>query len=68
MCAVVLFAASFGLGALVMIVLRREGADFWLALDAFFVVFAAVYAALGPAILQLRLKDPSAARLSERGV
>jgi hypothetical protein len=67
MCALVLFAASFGLGLAVMIVLKREGAEFLMSLAAFFAVFVAVYAALGPLILSLRLKDPGAARLTERG-
>lgn len=65
-CAVVLFAASFGLGLLVMIVLRREGAEFLVPFAAFFMVFVAVYAALGPLILHLRLKEHREPRLNER--
>jgi hypothetical protein len=67
MCAVVLFAVSFGLGELVMIVLRREGAEFLTSLAALFVVFAAAYAVLGPMILRLRPKEHRDGRLSERG-
>ena len=65
-CAVVLFAASFGLGLLVMIVLRREGAEFLVPFAAFFMVFVAVYAALGPMMLRLRLKENREPRLNER--
>jgi len=65
--ALALFVASFGMGLLVMIVLKREGADFLISFAAFFAVFVAVYAALGPMILTLRVKEHGAARLTERG-
>lgn len=62
----VLFGISFGMGLLVVAALRRDGAELLISLAAFFVVVAAVYAALGPVILSLRAKENGAGRLNAR--
>jgi hypothetical protein len=56
-CAIVLFVVSFGLGDAALVLLRRQGAEFLVALAGFFLVFAAVYALLAPAVLRLKLKE-----------
>jgi hypothetical protein len=61
MCAVVLFVMSFGLGNASLFLLRREGAELWLAFAGFFVVFASVYVVIAPMILRLRLKERAGA-------
>jgi hypothetical protein len=66
MCTLVLFAISFGLGLLVVLALRLEGANLLMSVAAFFVVFAAAYAVAGPMILSLRPKETRAGRLNER--
>jgi hypothetical protein len=55
-CAVILFLLSCGLGDATLILLRRAGAEFWLAFLAFFAVFAAVYLVGLRLILRLRVK------------
>ena len=65
-CAIVLFALSFGLGDIALVVLRRHGAEFWLAFFGFFVIFAGVYAVTAPLVLRLRLKDDSGPHLAAR--
>lgn len=60
-CAVVLFFLSCGLADAALILLRRAGAEFWLALLAFFVVFAAAYLAGLRLIMRLRVKAPAEA-------
>jgi len=56
-CAIVLFVVSFGLGDAALVLLRRQGVEFLVALAGFFLVFAAVYALLAPVVLRLRVKD-----------
>jgi hypothetical protein len=62
-CAVVLFFLACGLADVTLILLRRAGAEFWLAFLAFFVVFAAAYLAGLRLILRLRVKTQPAERL-----
>ena len=59
-CAVVLFFLACGLADATLILLRRAGAEFWLAFLAFFVVFAAAYMAGLRLILRLRVKPAPA--------
>jgi hypothetical protein len=54
--AIVLFVVSFGTGDAVLELLRRNGAQLWLAFAGFFIVFVAVNAVLAPMVLRLRLK------------
>lgn len=55
-CAVVLFLLSCALGDGALILLRRAGAESWLAFSAFFVVFAAAYLLGLRVILRLQVK------------
>lgn len=64
--AIVLFAVSFGLGDLTLVVLRRHGAAFWLALLGFVLVFAGVYSVAAPLVLRLRLKDDTGPHFAGR--
>jgi hypothetical protein len=66
LCSILLFALSFGLGDITLVVLRQHGAEFWLAFLGFFVIFAGVYSAAAPLVLRLRLKDDAAAYLAGR--
>lgn len=59
--AIILFVVSFGLGDAVLVLLRREGVDLWLAFAGFFVVFIAMYGVLAPLVLRLRLKSSTGA-------
>jgi hypothetical protein len=52
--AVVLFLASFGIGDLVLLLLRREGAGRSPATLGFFAAFVLVFVVLAPIVLQLR--------------
>jgi len=54
--AILLFVISFGMGDAVLVLLRRNGAELWLAFAGFFVVFVAVFAGFAPLVLRLRLK------------
>ena len=54
--AVALFLISFGIADVVLLVLRRMGADRLLASTGFFVAFLAVGGLLAPLVLRLRLK------------
>lgn len=57
--AIVLFVVSFGMGDAVLVLLRRNGAEVWLAFAGFFVVFVTVYAVLAPMVVRLRLRSSS---------
>jgi len=56
LCAVVVFLASFGMGDVVLVLLRRSGAGVWLSFAGFFVVFIAAFAIFGALLLRLQLK------------
>jgi hypothetical protein len=60
---VVLFLLSCVLGDATLIVLRRLGAESWLAFAAFFLVFVAAYFVGLRVILRLRVKAPAASGL-----
>jgi hypothetical protein len=62
--AILVFAVSFGLGDLALMLLRHKGAEFWLACLGFFVVFAAVFALVAPVFLRMRVKDQADPHLS----
>ncbi|MGA8555116.1 MAG: hypothetical protein WB630_11930 [Candidatus Acidiferrales bacterium] len=62
--AILVFALSFGLGNATLILLRHKGMDFLAAFAGFFVVFAAVYAVIAPAILRMRVKEQPRTHLS----
>lgn len=62
-CAILLFALSFGLGDIALVVLRQHGAPYWLAFLGFFVILAGVYAVAAPLVLRLRVKDDGAPHL-----
>jgi hypothetical protein len=57
--AILLFVISFGMGDVVLVLLRHNGAKLWLALAGFSVVFVAVYAVFAPLVLRLRPKGSS---------
>ena len=56
--AILVFAVSFGLGDLALMLLRHKGAEFWQAFAGFFVVFAAVFALTAPSVSALALEGP----------
>lgn len=64
--AILLFALSFGLGDTTLIVLRQRGAELWLALLGFTLVFAVVYSVGAPLVLRLRLKDDTGPHFAGR--
>jgi hypothetical protein len=64
--AIVLFALSFGLGDLTVVVLRWYGAEIWLACLGFFLVFAGVYSVAAPLVLRLRRKDDTGPHFAGR--
>jgi hypothetical protein len=45
------------------VVLRRQGAPFWLAMIGFLVIFAGTYSLAAPLVLRLRLKDDTGPHL-----
>ena len=57
--AIVLFVVSFGLANAALLLLRRAGVEFLVALAGFFLVFALVYALLAPVVVRLRVKETS---------
>jgi hypothetical protein len=59
--AVALFLISFGIADVVLLVLRRMGADRLLASAGFFVAFLVVGGLLAPLVLRLRLKGSGGA-------
>jgi hypothetical protein len=65
-CAVVLFALSLGLGDITVVVLRQHGAELWLALLGFCLVFAGVCSVTAPLVLRLRLKDDAGPHFAGR--
>lgn len=65
--AILVFAISFGLGDVALLLLRHKGVDFGLAFVGFFVVFAGVFALAAPVILRLRLRDHAAPPLTGHG-
>jgi hypothetical protein len=63
--AVALFLISFGVADVLLLVLRRMGADRLLASAGFFVAFLVVGGVLAPLVLRLRLKgSPQAPHLT----
>lgn len=66
-CAVVLFLASFGLGEVTLLVLRRMGQHTWVSILACIAVFALAFIVLGPLVIRLRIRERRAQpRLSDR--
>ena len=65
--AILVFAISFGLGDVALLLLRHKGIDFGLAFAGFFVVFAGVFALAAPVMLRLRLRDHAAPPLTGHG-
>ncbi|MGB0035018.1 MAG: hypothetical protein WBP79_06045 [Candidatus Acidiferrales bacterium] len=65
-CTIFLFVVSFGLGFTTLLLLRRNGAELWLSLAAFFLVVTCVYAALAPLVVRFRLKDETVPNLPRR--
>ena len=64
-CAIVLFFLSCALGDGALILLRRAGAESWVAFGAFFVVFAVAYLLAMRVILRLQVKaSPEEAMVS----
>jgi hypothetical protein len=56
-CAVVMFLLACAAADVTLILLRRVGAESWLAFAAFFVVFVAAYLAGMRFILRMRVKN-----------
>jgi hypothetical protein len=46
------------MGDAVLVLLRRNGTEIWLAFAGFFAVFMVAYAVFAPILLRLRLKGP----------
>jgi hypothetical protein len=65
-CAVALFLLACAAGDVTLILLRRAGAESWLAFAGFFVVFAAAYLAGMRFILRMRVTG-AAAPIGQRG-
>lgn len=65
--AILLFLASFGLGDLTLLLLRRMGQHTWVSILACIAVFALGFIALAPLVIRLRVRERRAQpRLTDR--
>lgn len=55
--AILLFLASFGIGEVALLIVRRLGEPLWMELGAFFAVFAVAFFVLAPLVIRLRMKE-----------